>query len=133
MGKAAGAALKVAAPEAAAAASVAGKAGGKDPRKTSPGSKAARQRQSIEDLKARRPADPPPPPSGAGEDQGDEHGGGGFSNPLAGMQGPATGGGFVLGVIVWAVARAYIGVPGSPSGAAGVRRLLLAKAFNKTK
>jgi hypothetical protein len=48
------------------------------------------------------------------------------------MEGPSTGGGFLLGLIVWAVARAYIGNPGQPSGAAGVKRLLRAKFLNQT-
>lgn len=73
------------------------------------------------------------------EDQADEHehedqaddAGGRFA-PFAGMQGPATGGGFALGLITWALVRAYIGNPGHPSGAAGVKALLLAKFLNKT-
>jgi hypothetical protein len=132
VGKVAGAALKIAAPEAAVASKAAG--AGKDPRKTAPGSKAAQQREEIEQIKARRkPADEP---ADEHEDQDDEHepeaAGGGLGNALGGMQGPATGGGFVLGVIVWALVRAYIGNEGQPSGAAGVKRLVRAKFLNKT-
>lgn len=140
--KATGAAIKVAAPEAAVAAKAAGAAGGKggrrkaplpDPRQSAPGSKAARDRQAVEDIKARRKPEEPPADD---EHQDDEHqddaGDGPSLNPFGGMQGPATGGGFVLGLLVWAVVRAWIGNPGQPSGAAGVKALANAKLFNKT-
>jgi hypothetical protein len=127
-GKVAGA-LKIVAPEAAVAAKVAG--GGKP----KPGS-AADHRAKIDEIKARRPPE-------QHEDQGDDQGGGegrgdtpapaaARSGPLSGMEAPSTGGGFVLGLIVWAVARAWIGNPGEPSGAAGVKRLLKSKFLNKT-
>lgn len=133
MGKVAGAALKIAAPEAAVAAKAAGKGGaGKDPRKNAPGSKAAQQRQAIEDLKGRRP-DVDEDLADEHEDQADEHERRPSpSAPAAGMSAPATGGGVVLGFIVYALVRAYIGNPGQPSGAAGVKRLVLAKFLNKT-
>jgi hypothetical protein len=111
-GKVAGA-LKIVAPEAAVAAKVAG--GGKP----KPGS-AADHRAKIDEIKARRP---PEQHEDQGDDQGDGEGRGDT---------PAPGGGFVLGLIVWAVARAWIGNPGEPSGAAGVKRLLKSKFLNKT-
>lgn len=125
--KAAGAATLVAAPEAAVASKAAG--AGKDPRTTAPGSKAAQQRQAIENIKANRkageaPSDEDPKP--------DTQPAASTGGPLAGMEAPATGGGFLLGLMVWAVARAAIGGPGQPGGAAGVKRLLLAKFLNKT-
>ena len=136
MGKVAGAALKVAAPEAAAAGAVAGKVGGKarkppvpDPRVTHPGSEAARQRQAVEDVKAARK--PEPQPDGdEPEDQGDEpeQRGPGL---VEGMTPGGTGSGILLGVIVWAGVRAWIGGPGRPSGAEGLKALLRAKFLNK--
>lgn len=112
--KVAGAAVKVAAPEAALAA------------KAAPGS-AADHRAKIDAIKARRPPEPEPDQH---EDQADdEHEHAGGLDPVSPGH---AGGGFVLGVIVWAVVRAYIGNPGQPSGAAGVKRLALAKLFNKT-
>lgn len=131
--KATGAALAVAAPEAELGAAAAGKAGKRspDPRVSRPGSKAAQQRQQIEDLKARRKPDEPDDEHDDEDQDDDEQDGGRFA-PFAGMQAPATGGGVVLGVIVWALVRAYIGNPGQPSGAAGVKALVNAKLFNKT-
>lgn len=129
-----------------AAAHAAGAGAGKDPRKTAPGSKAAQQRQAIEDIKARRKPEPEPEPSDEdpkpdkpqAEDQGDEHesstsGGPSLGNPFGGMKAPATGGGFVLGLMVWAVVRAYIGNDKTGlSGPDGVKALLRAKFLNKT-
>jgi hypothetical protein len=127
-----GAAVKVAAPEAAAAK---GKRKAKDPRESNPGSEAARQRQAIEDVKAaRKPEheDEDQADEHEDEDQADEHGGGGLRSPFAGMEAPSTGGGILLGVMGWALLRAWIGNPGQPSGAAGVKALLRAKFLNKT-
>jgi hypothetical protein len=161
MGKLAGAAIKVAAPEAAAASKVAGKAGGKKPgplrhqptnlndlpsdwHEEELQSRAADAKWASEERKAGRDPDRhsidgkhepgDERDEGQGEEQHQEQsdGGPGFGNPLGGMSGPATGGGFVLGLMVWALVRAYIGTPGQPSGPAGVKRLLAAKFLNKT-
>lgn len=110
---------------------VASAAGGKDPRKSAPGSKAAQQREAIEGIKAKRQPEDQADEHDEHEDQADEHAGK-SSSGVAGMEGPATGGGFLLGLMVWAVARAYIGNPGQPSGVDGVKRLLRAKFLNKT-
>jgi len=112
---------------------------GADPRVSAPGSKAAQQRQAIEDMKARREPEPEPEDQADDEheDQDHEHEsstrtGPSFGNPLAGMKAPATGGGFVLGLMAWAVVRAYIGNDKTGlSGPAGVKALLNAKLFNK--
>jgi hypothetical protein len=138
MGKVAGAALAAAAPEAAAARRVASAAGGgkggkgkaSDPRVTAPGSEAARQRQAIEDMKARRPAQPHPmvPTAAPAASPPPASPGGGPSLPS--MSVPAsmqTGSGFLLGVFAWAVGLAYL-----RGGPAEVRKFLAAKFLNKT-
>jgi hypothetical protein len=137
MGKVAGAALAAAAPEAAAARRVASAAGGgrggkgpvPDPRVTAPGSKAAQQRQQIEDMKARRPAAPHPMvPTAAPADPPPASPGGGPSLPSMSMPAPmATGSGFLLGVFAWAIGLAYL-----RGGPAEVRKFLAAKFLNKT-
>jgi hypothetical protein len=136
MGKVAGVGLAAAAPEAAAARRAVGGGKGRspvpDPRVTAPGSKAAQQRQAIEDLKARRPAAPghpmvpaaatptSPPPASPGD-------GPSLSAPSvpASVQ---TGSGFLLGVFVWAVGLSYL----QGGGVSGVRKFLAAKFLNKT-
>jgi pyruvate/2-oxoglutarate dehydrogenase complex dihydrolipoamide acyltransferase (E2) component len=135
--KVAGAAGK-AVPAARVASTVAGAAnkrpgGGKDPRVTAPGSKAAQQRQAIEDMKASRepePADAPAPvsaaPAPAPPAAPSSGGGGGFSLP--GMPAAATtGSGFLLGVFAWAVGLAYL-----RGGMPEVRKFARAKFFNQT-
>jgi hypothetical protein len=147
MGKLAGATLTAVAPEAKLATKAAGAASGAgrrrppvpDPRVTHPGSEAARQRQAVEDIKARRKArediannpkvepddDPnyqppaPPPPAGGGPS-------------LPAMPAAAsTGSGFLLGVFAWGLVLSYLGVNGKKSGADGVRAFLAAKFLNK--
>jgi hypothetical protein len=86
-----------------------------DPRVSAPGSKAAQQRQAIEDVKARRAPDPASPASP----------GGGFSVPAI-PAAVSTGSGFLLGVGAWAIGLAYL-----RGGAPEVRRFLAAKFFNK--
>jgi hypothetical protein len=96
-----------------------------DPRVSAPGSKAAQQRQAIEDLKASRPAQPhpmvPAAPSPASP-------GGGPSMPsLPGMPAAAaTGSGFLLGLFAWAVGLAYL-----QHGMPGVRQFFAAKFLNQ--
>lgn len=126
--KAAGVATTVVAPEAKAAQSVAGSRAGADPRVTAPGSNAARQRQSIEDIKARRKPEPAaaatssapaaPAPSSSGP---------GLSMPAPVAAAAGTGGGFLLGLFGWALGLAYL-----RGGSDGVKQLMLAKFLNKT-
>jgi len=129
MGRAAGAALTVVAPEAKLASKAAGAAGHRrpppapDPRVTRPGSEAARTRQLSEDLRAKRadaepePAPESPPPASPG---------GGLSLPGT-PAAASTGSGFLLGVFAWAVGLAYL-----QGGSAGVKKFLAAKFLNKT-
>jgi len=127
MGRAAGAALTLAAPEARVA-SRAAHAGRRrrapvpDPRVTAPGSAAARQREQIEQIKAARTPKPPAPEPAAPAAPSSAS----WSLPAA----PAavgTGSGFLLGVFAWALGLAYL-----QGGPAGVRKFLAAKFLNKT-
>lgn len=131
MGKAAGAALTVVAPEASAARAAASgrrrRPPAADPRVTAPGSKAAQQRQAIEKIKASRPAQPPVSP--ATESPAPTSSGTGPSAPAlpAGTTAAAsTGSGFLLGVIAWALALNYL-----QGGLPQVRKFAAAKLFNK--
>lgn len=150
MGKVTGAALKIAAPEAAVAAKAAGGAskargslaGEKDPGKVR--DELARRRHDAAASSAarkaapahpNRPTDPPAEDATDGDqaddtdtDQGDQ--GGATAGPFGGMTVPATGSGFLLGLMTWALVRAYIG-NGGTSGVAGVKALLMAKFLNK--
>jgi hypothetical protein len=137
------AAAKVAAPEVAVVAGAAGAArrGGRapvpDPRKAAPGSKAATQRQAIEDLKANRPA-PSPSSSGDGADPADPSPPAPATPAPAGVSLPSvpglssgaaqTGSGFVLGLFFWG----WVALPYLRGGAPEVRKTLLAKFLNKT-
>lgn len=131
MGKLASAALTVAAPEAKVASRTASagrrrRAPLPDPRVTAPGSTAARQRQAVEDIKARRPAEPAPAPQPEPTSPPPASPGGGPSLPVL----PAaaqTGSGFLLGLFAWACGLAYL-----RGGAPEVKRFLAAKFFNKT-
>jgi septal ring-binding cell division protein DamX len=130
MGKVAGTVLAAAAPEAKlASAAVGGARGGKrtvpDPRVTAPGSRAAQQRQAIEDMKASRPAPAHPmvPTAPAGTVPSPSSPGGGPSLQLPGAA--ATGSGFLLGLFAWALALAYL-----RGGPAEVRKFLRAKFLN---
>lgn len=130
MGRAAGAVLTAVAPEAKVASKAAGAAGHRrrrppaaDPRVTAPGSPAARQRQAIEDIKAKRTPEPEPAPAPASPPPASP--GGGLSLPAT----PAavgTGSGFLLGVFAWALGLAYL-----QGGPAGVKKFLAAKFLNK--
>jgi hypothetical protein len=143
MGKVTGAALAAAAPEAAAARRVASAAGGSrgkggrppvaDPRVAAPGSEAARQRQAIEEIKARRPAAPGHPmipaasSSSAPAAPSPASPGGGPSLPSVSVPGSVqTGSGFLLGVFAWAVGLAYL-----RGGTPEVRKFFAAKFLNK--
>lgn len=124
-----GKAAAVAAPEAAAA------------RRILPGDSPAkvnaelqrRRREATERAQQRRQAkqqqaQPATQPDDGGQD-GEQ---GGSSRPLssrlaAPMNATQTGGGFVLGLMAWAVARAYL-----TGGADGVKQLLRAKFLNQT-
>ena len=128
MGRAAGAALTLVAPEAKVA-SKAAHVGRRrrpavpDPRVSRPGTAAARQRQQIEDIKAARTPEPEPTPTPA---PAPASSGGGLSLPAT----PATvgtGSGFLLGVFAWALGLAYL-----QGGSAGVKKFLTAKFLNKT-
>jgi hypothetical protein len=96
-----------------------------DPRVSAPGSKAAQQRQAIEDVKARRAPDPAPVAPPAPESPSPASPGGGFSVPAI-PAAVSTGSGFLLGVGAWAIGLAYL-----RGGAPEVRRFLAAKFFNK--
>jgi hypothetical protein len=134
MGRVTGAALAVAAPEAAAAGKVAARAGAggrrpaADPRVSAPGSKAAQQRQAIEDLKARRPAQPHPmvPTSPANPPPTSPGGGPSMPSVPAMPAAAATGSGFLLGVFAWALGLAYL-----QHGMPGVRQFMAAKFLNQ--
>lgn len=91
---------------------------GNDPRVSAPGSKAAQQRQAIEDIKARRPAEPEGPSSPPAPPASD--------STADALTPSHTGGGVVLGVVGVVLLRAYL-----TGGGAGVKRLLNAKLFNK--
>lgn len=129
MGRTAGAALKVVAPEAAVASRVASRGGRRsaaDPRVSAPGSKAAAQRDAIESIKANRPPEPAPEPASDGP--APTSSGAGPSMPsLPPMPAAAgTGSGFLLGVFAWALGLAYL-----QGGSAGVKKFIDAKFFNK--
>jgi hypothetical protein len=138
MGRAAGAALTVVAPEAKVASMAAGGRRRRppvpDPRVTAPGSEAARQRQAVEDIKAARPPEPttepaaPPAPSPASPG-----GGPSLPAPPASVQAAAsTGSGVLLGLFTWGLVLSYLGLNGKASGTAGVKAFLAAKFLNKT-
>jgi hypothetical protein len=102
-----------------------------DPRVTAPGSEAARHREAVEQIKAKRPAE-------VDEDLADEQTESPApASPRAGLSVAAdrvaasTGSGFLLGLFVWACARAYLG--DAPGGMAGVGEFLAAKFLNKSK
>jgi hypothetical protein len=98
-----------------------------DPRVTAPGSRAAAQREAVEQLKAKRAAEPAPAP--VVESPPPASPGGGFSAPSLPALPPAasTGSGFLLGVAAWAVGLAYL-----RGGWPEVRKFGAAKFFNKT-
>lgn len=126
MGGAGGTALKVAAPEAAVASKAAGRGRrpAADPRRTAPGSKAAQQRQAIEQIKDQRPPEPAPEPQ-APASPAPLSPGAGPSMPV--LPAPVqTGSGLLLGVFVWALGLAYL-----HGGSAGVKKFMAAKFFNK--
>lgn len=127
MGRAGGAALKVVAPEVALASKAAGRGrrpAANDPRRTAPGSKAAQQREGIEAIKASRPPEPEPAPTTADVPPPTSPGGG---PSLPAMPAAAsTGSGFLLGVIAWAGALAYL-----KGGLPGLKKFANAKLFNK--
>jgi hypothetical protein len=129
MGRAAGAVLTAVAPEARVA-SKAAAAGRRppvaDPRVAAPGSKAARQREDIERIKAARAPDPAPVESTPASPPPASPGGGLPSLPVPAAA--ATGSGFLLGVFVWALGLAYL-----REGGDGVRKFMAAKFFNKTE
>jgi len=95
-----------------------------DPRVTAPGSKAARQREDIERIKAARPPEPAPEPSEPAAPPPASPGGG-LSLPAA-PAAASTGSGFLLGVFAWALGLAYL-----QGGSAGVKKFLAAKFLNK--
>lgn len=134
MGKAAGAVLTAAAPEARLASKAATAGGGRrspvtDPRTSAPGSKAARQREDVERIKAARPAEPTPAPAAAPAAPPPSSLGGGLSLPSAPAPvsaAAATGSGFLLGVFVWAAGLAYL-----KHGPAGLKQFLGNKFLNR--
>lgn len=132
MGRAAGAALTVLAPEARAASAVAAagrrRPAAPDPRVTAPGSSAARQRAAVEQIKADRPpADPAPagPPPASPGDGPPARAGWSPSAPTV-PAAVSTGSGFALGVLAWALGVAYL-----QHGPAGVKAWLAAKFLNR--
>lgn len=135
--KASGAALLAVAPEAALAddalAAKAGRKLGTSDAAANRETLAARGEQARRRKATGASTEDPKPDTEQHQDQDGEpdETGPAFGNPFAGMKAPATGGGMALGVIVWALVRAYIGTPGKPSGTAGVKALVNAKLFNK--
>lgn len=97
-------------------------------------SSAQRQRQQIDAIKARRKpaATPPPAPAAPAPDPSPASPGDGPAAPAPSsstsfpVAAGNAGGGFLLGVALWAVGLAYL-----KHGPAGVRQLLAAKFLNK--
>jgi hypothetical protein len=99
-----------------------------DPRKSAPGSKAARDREAIEAIKANRKPEPASD-EGAKPDTADDaapsSSSSGSSSSGLGLSVPSTGGGMVLGFIAWAIFRNYL------NGTTG--QWVNAKLFNKVE
>lgn len=136
MGKAAGAAVTAAAPEAKAA-QLAGKALGaarnRTPKKITPDMSPGQVNDELQARRAARASGPPTPsptpaaPSTTPTAPAPTSSGAGLSVPAPVGAAAATGGGFLLGLFAWALGLAYL-----RGGSAEVKKLLTAKFLNKT-